>query len=67
MPDLIVSREAIARMADEAAAQWATHPSTPKPANPFDEHLHPEHHRAWKASFERELLRHSAPEAEGSA
>lgn len=63
----VTSRERIAQQADEAARWWVAAPNFPKPKNPFDEAIHPEHHAEWKASFERYLLVHSAPAAEGGA
>lgn len=67
MAERIVSRAVIARQAD-AAAQWAAaNPKQPEPPNPYCEHLEPEHHREWLASFRRQLQWHTAPEAEGSA
>jgi hypothetical protein len=63
----IISREVIARLADNAAARWAKSPTSPKPTCPFDEHLQPEAFKAWRATFERYLLLHSAPTAEASA
>lgn len=65
--EAIVSRETIARMADGSARHWCANPTEPKPANPFDSVVAPDHARAWQAAFERFLLLHSAPEAEGSA
>lgn len=57
----ITSIEAIARQASDAAARW--NPDAPKPANPYDEHVFPEHHREWQRRFEIALLRASQAEA----
>lgn len=67
MAEVIMSRAAIAQHADEAAAAWARNSNAPKPANPFDQNVLPEHFRVWACDFERQLVRHSAPEAEASA
>ena len=63
----IVSRELISRQADAAAAWAAANPGKPQPANPYCEHLEPERHREWAASFERQLQQHAVPDGEGSA
>ncbi len=63
MPETIMSREAIARSADEAAEAWARNPDGPKPQNPFDAIVQPEHHRVWACDFERQLVRHSCPDS----
>jgi len=63
----IISRETIARLADHAARKWAGNPEGRKPESPFDPITQPEHHREWKAAFERFLVLHSAPDAEASA
>jgi hypothetical protein len=65
---LILSREAIAKQADKAAAFWVKHPGASEPVNPYDEHIAPAHFKVWRALFQRALLEHSAlPETEGSA
>ena len=38
----IMSRDKIARLADDAAADWVTNPSRAKPLNPFDAYEQPE-------------------------
>jgi len=58
----IMSRDKIARLADDAAADWVTNPSRAKPLNPFDAYEQPEHYAAWRASFERALLVRSTRE-----
>lgn len=63
----LVSRELIARLADNAAARWTARPELPKPTCPFNQELQPDHAKAWKASFERALVFHSTPECEVSA
>jgi hypothetical protein len=68
----ILSRQAIALQADAAAknwtAAWLQDPAAPKPANPHNEHIEPDHFRCWECDFQRALLEHSAlPETEGSA
>lgn len=67
MAETIMSRAVIAQHADEAAAFWARNPEAPKPGNPFDVNVQPEHHRVWVCDFERQLVRHTAPEGETSA
>lgn len=67
MADAIVTRESIARQANQAAKLAAADPRKPRPPNPYCEHLQPEHHREWNASFERQLQWHLSPEGEGSA
>jgi hypothetical protein len=63
MSEPVVSREAIAKHADRAAKDFAQ--SGAKPMNPFPSET--EAAAAWRACYERFLLLHSAPEAEGSA
>jgi hypothetical protein len=67
----ILSRQAIALQADAAAknwtAAWLQDSAAPKPANPYDQHVHPDHYRAWAASFERSLVVFSADDVEVSA
>jgi hypothetical protein len=63
----IRTRESIARNAEAAALVWSRNPHHPKPANPHDAFLEPEHHREWQASFERFLVQFTAPECEASA
>lgn len=58
----IMSREKIAQLADEAAADWVAQPERLRPVNPFDALEQPDHHAAWRASFERSLLVHSTGE-----
>jgi hypothetical protein len=60
MNEPVLSREEIARDADLAAAFFVA--GGKKPRNPFDEHVRPEAHAAWKAAFERYLLAHSVPD-----
>lgn len=66
MSEPIITREEIARQADEAARRFAQAPrGAEPPANP-----HPagsDAAAAWDASFQRQLLWHSAPDAEASA
>lgn len=69
---LILSRAAIQKLADAAAQEWTAawllDPAAPRPANPFNEHIEPDHFRCWACDFERALLAHSAlPETEASA
>lgn len=68
----LTSRESIAQKADAAAKEWTAawllDAAAPRPANPYDPEWAPEHHKAWKCSFERALLAHTAlPETEGPA
>jgi hypothetical protein len=68
MAETIMPRATIAWHADEAAAAWVRDPQGPKPQNPFDANVQPEHHRVWACDFQRQLLRHSAPaDAESGA
>lgn len=67
MPEPIISRASIAEMADAAAARWVADLSLGKPQNPYDEFSSPQARRQWQCDFERALVKHSAPEAEGSA
>lgn len=67
MAETIMPRATIALHADEAAATWVRNSAAPKPANPFDPIVQPEHHRVWRCDFERHLLRHSVPDGETSA
>ena len=68
---LITSRQQITRDADAAAWAWVEafkqDPAAPKPANPYSEHIEPDHFRCWACDFERALVAHSADEAETSA
>ena len=59
----ILSREAIAQQADQAAADWVAQPTRAKPANPFDPIEAPDAHKQWRCSFERSLLVHSTGES----
>jgi hypothetical protein len=63
----IVSREVIARQAAAAAALAAENQDAPAPPNPYCEHMEPEHHHAWNASFKRHLHAQLAPDSESSA
>jgi hypothetical protein len=63
----IVPREVIARQAAAAAALAAKQPHDPPPPNPYCEHMEPEHHLAWHASFKRHLHVQLAPDSESSA
>lgn len=66
MSEPILSREEIARRADEAARAFAAAgQGADKPANPYP--INSDAAVAWKAAFERYLLLHSAPEGEASA
>lgn len=66
MSEPILTREAIATLADDAARAYAAAPANSTlPANPFP--VGSDAAAAWKASFERFLLLHTAPFAEGSA
>jgi hypothetical protein len=66
MTAAVISRETIARQA-ERAAQWAVqNPQHGKPPNPYDDYLEPEHHREWKASFER-FMQAQMVDSEGGA
>jgi hypothetical protein len=67
MPDEIISRETIARLADNAAARWVANHKAEKPTCPFDLHMQPDAFKAWKADFERQLVRHSAQVGRGWA
>lgn len=67
MTGAVMSRARIAQLADDVAATWVRNPHLAKPVNPFDPVTEPEHHAAWRASFERSLVCHSAPCAETSA
>lgn len=62
MAAAIMSREKIAQLADQAAADWVAQPHRAKPANPFCAIEHHDHHAAWRASFERALLMRSTDE-----
>jgi hypothetical protein len=63
MNEPIVSREFIAQQADDAAREMAR---TGQPArNPYPPETAAA--AAWKASLQRQLLWHTAPQAEGSA
>jgi hypothetical protein len=63
MPEPIISRQSIAEDADAAARRFVL---TGEPEeNPFVSGI--ESHREWQASFERSLLKWSAPDAEASA
>lgn len=60
----ITSVETIARDASAAAALWRAQPfGHPKPANPYSEHVFPDHHREWARRFEIALLRSQHKEA----
>jgi hypothetical protein len=63
----IQNREAIAARAEDAARTWVANPRQPRPANPFDEDLQPDHFHQFRASLERWLVALSAPECETSA
>jgi hypothetical protein len=63
MSEPIVTRERIARDADEAACEFVR--TGRKPANPYP--IESDAHREWSVSFARYLLAHSAPDAEASA
>lgn len=66
MSEPILSREAIARHAEAAAARFAAAPTgAAEPANPHP--IGSDAAAAWKACFERYLLAHTAPEGEASA
>lgn len=58
----IVSRERIAKQADEAAQAWVQDQGQPKPPNPFDAQLQPDHHCQWEASFARYVTIYSTGE-----
>jgi hypothetical protein len=63
MPDEILSREEIARQADQAAQRSvAKDRCEPNPFTPNTDAW-----RQWKVDFERYLVLHSAPESESSA
>lgn len=47
----IMSRQAIAKLADDAAATWTRNPEAKKPVNPFDALEQPDHHDAWEREF----------------
>lgn len=61
----IVTREQIAAQADAAARKYARRECSEPPPNPYP--LISDAAAAYAASFERALLWHTAPEAEGSA
>lgn len=63
MDHSILPRAAIAQDADRAAQFYAL--GGPKPENPYL--VGTDAHACWQASFERFLLAHSAPEADGPA
>jgi hypothetical protein len=65
MSDPVISLDTISRQASAAAQNWK--PGQPRPANPYDEHLQPAHHREWKRRFEVALVRASAPELDAEA
>lgn len=66
MAEPIVPREQIAQQADIAARAFAqAAPGSAPPANPYPPGS--DAAAAWQASFQRFLLLHSAPSAEGSA
>lgn len=66
MSEPIITREEIARQADEAARLFSTAPKDASPpANPYP--AGSDAAAAWAASFQRQLLWHSAPDAEASA
>jgi len=63
MHEPVVAREAIAAQAEAAAMAFVA--SKVEPPNPYPPHT--DAGAAWRASLQRFLLRHSVPEAEGSA
>lgn len=63
MADPVVPRDLIAQQADEAARRFVQTGRQEWCPYPFGS----EAAAAWKASFERYLLQHSAPESEASA
>lgn len=65
MPEPIVTRERIAEMADQAAQRFARGETAAPPDNPFP--VGSDAAAAWSASFQRQLLWHTAPDAQGSA
>lgn len=56
----IMSRDKIAQLAENAAADWVAQPQRPRPVNPFDALEQPDHHEAWRAAFDVALLQHSS-------
>ena len=66
MSEPVVTREEIARQADEAAQAYAAGPAdAPPPPNPYP--TGSDAAAAWHAGFCRYLLLHSCPEGEASA
>lgn len=66
MSEPIIPREQIAQQADEAARAFARAPQGSRPPpNPYP--AGSDAHAAWKASYERQLLWHTSPDAEASA
>ncbi len=63
MNDQVITRESIALDADAAAQRFVK--TRIEQDNPFVSGT--EAHREWRASYQRSLLKWSAPEAEGSA